>query len=148
MTNYGASIELADKMTPILNNIITALDMTISTVYDMQSSVDGFDASGLDAIRETLAQAESAHDSLVEKLKEPVSMPQPETPEPVTWTSSNFDVFTDTGTDRFTSEIQSAVDMINRLNTEQRSIAANAANTNVFSKDAVLDMVDIFITEQ
>lgn len=143
MTNYGASIQLADKMTPILNNIITSLDMTISTVYDMQSSVDGFDASGLDSIRETLAQAESAHDSLVEKLKEPVSMPQPETPEPVTWTSSNFDVFTDTGTDRFTSEIQSAVDMINRLNTEQRNIAENSANTKVFSKDAVLDMVDI-----
>lgn len=150
MTNYGASIELADKMTPILNNIISAMNMTVSTVYEMQSSVDGFDASGFDSIRETIAQAESAWDSLNEKINEPLSPARPEstpTSQPdtptVTWSSGNFDVFTNTGVDRFASEIQSAVDMINRLNTEQRNIAKNAAGTKVFSKDAVLDMVDI-----
>lgn len=140
MVNYGASIQLADNMTPILDNIITALNMTVSTVYDMQASVDGFDASGLNVITETIAQAELARDSLVEKLKEPVNIPEP---QPITWTSNNFDVFTDTGIERFESEVQSALDMVNRLTAAQRSISQTAANTSVFSKDAVLDMIDI-----
>ena len=73
MTSYGASIQLVDKMTPILDNIITALNMTISTVYDVQSSVDGFDASGFDAIRETIAQAESEMQKIQNQISENTS---------------------------------------------------------------------------
>ncbi len=70
MTNYGASIMLADKMTPILNNIISAMNMTISTVYNMQSSVDGFDASGFDSIHETIAQAETEMQQVQNEISE------------------------------------------------------------------------------
>lgn len=146
MTDYGASIQLTDKMTPILNNIIEALNMTVSSVYDMQSAVEGFDASSLNAVRDTIAQAEAAFDSFREKANEPISPNAPhETPQPqtVTWSSGNFDVFTNTGTDRFTSEAQSALNMMNQLTAKQQQIAANAQKTDVFSDTAVSDMTTI-----
>lgn len=211
MTNYGTAIQLTDKVTPILNNIISAMNMTVSTVYKMQSSVDSFNASKFDAIYDAISQAQVSLDEFRESVGEPVfvSQPQPLTLErkvpdiftntgadrlksdisdvdmmlkniiktqndittnaenikilpsqnsyenilrdsisqpveiPVTWTNTDFDVFTNTGVDRFISEIQSAVDMINRLNTAQKNISETAAETNIFSKDAVLDIVNI-----
>lgn len=140
MQNYGASIQLTDQMTPILNNIMTELDKTVSMVYNVQSSVDGFDASGFDALRETVAQANSELDLYKETINKPLSVP--DIPE-VSWQSGNFDVFTDTGAERYTAEIQSAVNMIDQLNMKQQQITQTAAQTDVFSKNAVLDMVGV-----
>lgn len=137
MTDYGASVQLTDKMTPILNSIIEALNMTVSTVYDMQSAVDGFDASSLNAVRDTIAQAETQFDSFIAEVNKPI------TPPVVTWSSGNFDVFTNTGIDRFVSESQSALNMMNQLTAKQQQIAANAQKTAVFSDTAVSDLTTI-----
>ena len=140
MVDYGASIQLTDKMTPILNNIITSLNLTVSAVYDVQASVDGFDVSRFDDIRESIALAETDLASLNEQMKEPVAPPQIPS---FTWSSGNFEVFTDTGIDRFISESQSALDMMNQLTAKQQEISSNASQTDVFSDTALSDMNNI-----
>lgn len=139
MTSYGASIQLTDNMTSVLNSVITAVNMTISTVESMQSSVDGFDASGFGVIHDAMAQAQVAVDAFHEKMQEPVKVPEPE----ITWTSSNFEVFTNTGADRFVSESQSALHYMNQLIAKQNEIAQLAANADIFPENAVKDLGSI-----
>lgn len=146
MVNYGASIQLNDRMTPILDNILSAMNMTVSTVYDMQNAVSSsIDLSSFDAVRNTIAQAEIDFNSLKETMNEPVKAPDPHGNESqsYTWSTDSFDVFTDTGVDRYTSEIQSALNMVNQLSSKQNEIAARAASSDVFSPSAVADINNI-----
>lgn len=65
MQNYGASIQLADRMTPVLTNIMNAVNMTVSSVYQLQSSVSSdFDTSSFAAINESMAQAQVLVDEI------------------------------------------------------------------------------------
>ncbi len=65
MQNYGASIQLADRMTPVLTNIMNAVNMTVSSVYQLQSSVSSdFDTSSFNAINESMAQAQVLVDEI------------------------------------------------------------------------------------
>ena len=142
MTNYGASIQLTDKMTPILNNILDALNMTVSGVYSMQSAVSAsIDTSSFDAVRDCVVGL----DELRESAKEPIKAPESSPPEPqtYTWSSGNFEVFTNTGADRFVSESQAALNMMNQLTAKQNEISAKAANTDIFPPNAVSDINSI-----
>lgn len=76
---------------------------------------------------------------------------QPEVPDPIVeqpepvripvqWQSDNLEVFTGTGVERFTQEVQSANDMLNTLNQTQSRIAETAAQTDLFPASAVSDM--------
>lgn len=65
MQNYGASIQLADRMTPVLTNIMNAVNMTVSSVYQLQSTVSSdFDTSSFNAINESMAQAQVLVDEI------------------------------------------------------------------------------------
>lgn len=75
----------------------------------------------------------------------PVDLPvEPEQPEPVQvpvhWQSDNMEVFTSTGVERFEQEVQSANNMLNTLNQTQSRIAAQAAQTDLFPDNAIVDM--------
>ena len=76
---------------------------------------------------------------------------QPEVPDPIVehpepvripvqWQSDNLEVFTGTGVERFTQEVQSANNMLNTLNQTQSRIAETAAQTDLFPASAVSDM--------
>lgn len=142
MVNYGASIQLNDRMSPILNNILNAMNMTVNSVYEMQTAVSGsVDLSSFDAIRSTIAQAEIDWNNLQEEMQKPVTASAE--PQVYTWSTDGFEVFTDTGIDRFSAEAQSAMNMMNQLSAKQSEIAARAASSDVFSPSAITDMNNI-----
>lgn len=67
MTDYGTSLVLTDRMTPILTNIINAMNMTISAARDMKSEVSkGFDSNTLDAVNASLSEASVQLEQLAE----------------------------------------------------------------------------------
>lgn len=65
MQNYGAAIQLTDRMTPVLTNIMNAVNMTVSSVYQLQeaSSVD-LNSASFSSINENLAQAQVLIDEI------------------------------------------------------------------------------------
>ena len=65
MQNYGAAIQLTDRMTPVLTNIMNAVNMTVSSVYQLQeaSSVD-LNSASFSSINENLAQAQVLLDEI------------------------------------------------------------------------------------
>lgn len=163
------SISVMDKMNSAMNNpidtseleqlraqvdeiiaAISDLDAELSDVHspsfempDINAPTDGVEVPITPTITDQ-PQIETP-----EGVKIPVNpvvgeMPEIETPPPVEvpvqWQSDNLEVFTNTGVERFQSEVQSANDMLNTLNQTQTRIAQTAANTNLFPANMVSDM--------
>ncbi len=65
MQNYGSVIQLTDRMTPVLTNIMNAVNMTVSSVYQLQeaSSVE-LNSASFSSINENLAQAQVLIDEI------------------------------------------------------------------------------------
>lgn len=150
MASIRTSIELYDAISAPLTHITNALNMTISSFEDMQATAnESFDASSLEAAREQANQATIAIERLSESMADvvqpdlvtPTTAPVQEPVEvPITWTSDNLDVFTNTGIDRFRQEVQSTNNMLNTLNNTQEQIAQQAANTDIFPENMVADL--------
>jgi tape measure domain-containing protein len=150
MASIRTSIELYDAISAPLTHITNALNMTISSFEDMQTTAnESFDASSLEAAREQANQATIAIERLSESMADvvqpdlvtPTTAPVQEPVEvPITWTSDNMDVFTNTGIDRFRQEVQSTNNMLNTLNNTQEQIAQQAANTDIFPENMVADL--------
>lgn len=149
MATIRTAIELDDNFTGILNNIVNAVNMTVSVMEQMQTTMNSpVDPSTLDGVRDYANQATIAVQELNAALQgvEPPEMPTPtpEQPEPVEvpihWQSDTMDVFTNSGVERFEQEVQSANNMLNTLNQTQTQIAATAAQTNIFPPNMVTDM--------
>lgn len=69
MQTYGASIQLNDRMTPIITNIMNAVNMTVSSVYQLHSAVaSDFDTSSFDAINESMALAQTQLDEFINDI--------------------------------------------------------------------------------
>lgn len=67
MGSISASIQLYDRMSAPLHNIMGALNMTIASMYDMQEAMStGMDTSSLDAARDSINQADAAMRQLAE----------------------------------------------------------------------------------
>ena len=67
MGSISTSIQLYDKMSAPLQNIMGALNMTIASMYDMQEAMStGMDTSSLDAARDSINQADAAMRQLAE----------------------------------------------------------------------------------
>lgn len=151
MASISASVELYDRMSAPLNSIMNALNMTISSMYDMQSTMaSDMDTSSLDATREAANQAQAAIEALNQAASRQTSpqggstdVPEPSSDPvriPVEWVTNDLDVFTGTGMDRFQQEVASTNQMLNTLSDTQNQIAQNAAGTEVFSDSALQDI--------
>lgn len=149
MATIRTAIELDDNFTGILNNIVNAVNMTVSVMEQMQTTMNSpVDPSTLDGVRDYANQATIAVQELNAALQgtEPPELPTPtpEQPEPVEvpihWQSDTMDVFTNSGVERFEQEVQSANNMLNTLNQTQTQIAETAAQTNIFPPNMVTDM--------
>ncbi len=160
MATIGTTIELTDRMTAPLHNILNALNLTISSFQDMQSTAaQDIDTSSIEAAREQINQATAALNEfeasgrsipvntppVIEPQVEPI-VPDPliDTPAPVevpvSWQSNGMDIFTNSGIERFESEIQSANTMLNTLHTTQEQIASTAAQTDIFPDNMAADL--------
>lgn len=164
MASIRSSIELQDNFTSILMNVINAVNMSVSTMEQIQSTMnEPIDTASIQGIRDQLNQATLAAQELDAAMQNidspdagvnpaPVILPvEPSSPDPlvdqpapvevpIVWHSDNLEVFTNTGAERFEMEVQSANNMLNTLNNTQAQIAARAAQTNIFPPNMVADM--------
>lgn len=165
MGSIRSSIELQDNFTNILMNVINAVNMSVSTMEQMQSVMnEPIDTAAIQGIRDQLNQATLAAQELDAAMQNvdspdagvnpaPVVLPvEPSLPPdplvdqpapvevPIEWQSNNLEVFTNSGVERFEMEVQSANNMLNTLNQTQADIAARAAQTNIFPPNMVTDM--------
>ncbi len=70
MATIRTAIELEDNFTGILNNIVNAVNMSVSVMEQMQSTMNGpVDSSTLDGIRDYANQATIAVQELNSALK-------------------------------------------------------------------------------
>lgn len=139
MATIRTAIELEDNFTGILNNIVNAVNMSVSVMEQMQSTMNGpVDSSTFDGIRDYANQATIA----VQELNSALRGTEPPEPmeAPIQWQSDTMNVFTGSGIGRFEQEVQSTNNMLNTLNQTQTRIAAQAAQTDIFSPNMVTDM--------
>lgn len=170
MGSISAAIELQDNFSSILMNIINVVNMSVSTMEQMQATMnEPVDTSSLQGMRDQLAQATVAVMELDEAMsgirspsdisvdvasapRSPVTLPvEPVFPDPlmgqpapveipVTWDMDTLEVFTGTGMGRFEQEAASANAMLEALNRTQTQIAASASRTNLFPPGMAADM--------
>jgi tape measure domain-containing protein len=161
MATIQTAIRLTDGMTAPLHNILNALNLTISGFEDMQSTISQtIDTSSLDAARKQINNATMAlHEletagqgvnikipSVINPVIEPIA-PDPlidaPAPVPVTWVLDDFDIFTNTGMERYTDEVNAVNDALNRVKTNQADLVNSASQLNLTTNiDAINNQID------
>ena len=130
-----------------------ALDFLKTNPFDLDSSVAEAQIKAMSDALDGLTEKQQNLDAVMGNapsqavnvdVNPVVPDPLVETPAPVQvpveWQSDSLEVFTNTGVERFQSEIQSVNSMMNTLNETQNRIAAQAGNTNIFPQNMVADM--------
>lgn len=152
MASISASIELYDRMSAPLYAITNAMNMTISSMRDMQSTMGtDMDTSSLDATIDAVNEANAAVARLNESFdrmgtpgtggSEPTPTPSTDPVQvPVEWVTNDLDVFSNSGIDRFEQEVTATNQMLTTLSDRQNQIAQNAAGTDIFSDNAMQDI--------
>lgn len=142
MAGIQTSIELNDQFSSVLYSIIGSVNLAVSSMYDMQESMNAdIDTGSLEAARDEINQATAAIVQMNEALSSQVTPEIPSvSPEPVeipvTWNTDGLDVFIGTGIDRFEQEVQSTNSMLEQLSSTQDAIAKQAYSTNIFPPEA------------
>lgn len=153
MASISASVELYDRMSAPLISIMNAMNMTISSMRDMQSTMGtDMDTSSLDAATQAANQTQAAMEALNQSMHTggqtpgtggSESTPTPSTDPvqvPVEWVTNDLDVFSNSGIDRFEQEVTATNQMLTTLSDRQNQIAQNAAGTDIFSDSAMQDI--------
>jgi len=145
-------IELHDGFSNVINGILNAVNMTVSAMEDMQSTMSAdVDTGSIQGIRDELTQATIAANELDAALQSmniintdsmpvvpnaPGGNPMLDRPQIQPNGPPELEVFTDTGVDRFRQEVQSANIMLEQLCSTQNDIARQAYNTDIISPEA------------
>lgn len=144
MGSIRSSIELQDNFTNILMNVINAVSMSVSTMEQMQSVMNGsIDTSAIQGIRDQMNQATIAAqqlDAAMQNMSEP-QMQEPPTPS---WVNqSTIQVSTNTGIGRLTDEMDSLNQMSEEVFRCQQRINDQALNMDILPRNASWDINDI-----
>ena len=153
MASISASVELYDRMSAPLMSIMNAMNMTISSMRDMQSTMGtDMDTSSLDAATQAANQAQAAMEALNQSMhtggqtpstggSEPTPTPSTDPVQvPVEWVTNDLDIFSNSGIDRFEQEVTATNQILTTLSDRQNQIAQNAAETDIFSDSAMQDI--------
>ena len=102
MAGISSSIQLADRMTPVLQSITTAMNMMVSSYSAAQVAAEaGFNPTQAVAMQQAVASASAELIQYQEELERIQNTPI-KAPEPPTWDSaSGQQVFMTSGTERF-----------------------------------------------
>lgn len=138
MGGIRTAIELQDNFTGILYQVIDSVNLGISAMEDLHSTMDSpVDASAFQGARDSINQATMS----VQELMAAMDRVEPTDIAPaVSWQSPAVEVFGGSGTDRFQQEVQSANAMLQQLSTTQDAIARQAFNTSIFPPEAVQNL--------
>lgn len=152
MATIRTAIELEDRMSEVLGNVINTVQMTVSAIERMNGNLDKpIEASYFNGIRENIASTAVDLQNLSEKIERvrdkaeapiesvPAAAVQPVS-APIHWQSDSLNVFTNTGIERFRQEIQSTETMLHKISESQLNIAANSEQTSVFPAAMTKDM--------
>lgn len=147
--SISSTIELQDKMTAPLLNMVGALNQIISS-FEVIDDVSAIDTSSIEKAAQTLRGASielSKLDSLTAQPKvEPIirdnfNAPTEPIELPIKWdSSSNIDVFTNSGVERFEQEISSANSLLDSIVDNQQRISNQAKNTDLFPNNMINDV--------
>ncbi len=166
MASIMTSIELQDRFSTVVYSMINAANLSISAMYDMREAVEAdIDTAALAGAKDQLDDATLAARQLQEAMREagqagrdigsqqvskgyipvePVfkerNLPSEPVQIPVEWKMDDFPVFTGTGIERFTQEIQNADQMLSQLCDTQQAIVQQAENMTIFSPEAQMDL--------
>lgn len=149
MATIQSTIELYDSFSPVLHNVMDAVNLTIASVEHMQQSLGtNMDMTSLDGAVESIHQAEAAMAAMNEQMANHsnanINIPTPEPVQvPVHWQVDNMEIFTNTGVERFQQEAQSANAMLNVLSQTQARITATAGNMDILPPQASIDMMEM-----
>lgn len=148
MSGVRTSIELQDNFTNILMNVISAVNMSVSTMEQMQSVMsEPIDTAGIQGIQDQLNQATIATQELSAAMKSVESPAAGMSAVPVQlpisqeWQSfEGPEVFTNTGLERTEQEIASVNSLLRQLGDTQYGITQQANESEVLSPQAAYDV--------
>ena len=146
-------IELNDRFSPVIYNIIDAVNLTCASMAEMQAVMNtSVDTAMMDGAIEQINQATMAMREFEEQVAGSSAVPSaspvdtPSAPnnqpviEPTLWQSDRLEVFTNTGMERFEQEIQSANQMLMDLNETQNQIQQTAGTIDILPDNALTDI--------
>lgn len=143
MSGIATSIQLNDRMSPVLYSITSAMSMMLSSFSAAQvASESAINTAQWEAAAQQVYNASAAVMQYQEELEriqnKPVSTPEP------TWSQSiEPTVFTNTGAERFSAEYQSANQMAQQLYQTQQAISTRAQQMRVTPPGMLNDMASI-----
>lgn len=140
IATINSTIALQDSFSGVLNGIVSAVNLSVSAIQDMQDTMsNSVNMASIDGARENLNQATIAAQELEATMQKINDSPTIS----VQWQSDNLEVFDSSGAERFQQEIQSANNMLTTLNNIQSKIAQQAAQTKLFPANMVSDLGNI-----
>lgn len=131
MAGISTSIQLADRMTPVLRSITNSMNIMLNSFHTANAAASAaFDTASMVAAQREIANASAELTRYQEELdrvsRTPVVVPE------ATWASASTpQVFMNTGAERFAVELQSANQMAQRLSQAQQEISAQARSLRV-----------------
>lgn len=129
MAGVSTSIQLNDRMTPVLQSITNSMNIMLNSFHAAQRATGtAFETAAMAEAQREIASASAELARYQEGLERASRTPPPEPRwEPV----STPQVFMNTGIERFTAEMQSANQMAQQLHRTQQQISAQARGMNV-----------------
>lgn len=153
MAGISASIDIIDHMTPILNNITSAMNIMLGAMESTQMATEtGFDASAIAGVRDEIFSAESAliqYQEQLDKIRKKNRLPVPDVPvtsdaiRDFSWKSSAMPVFTNSGAERFQYEMNEVNSSMQSILQTQARISGQAMNMRVMPSGMMNDMAGI-----
>lgn len=169
MASISTTIQLYDKVSAPINNMISALDNMCGAYEKIEKRIgSGFDVSSIETARQAIASASRQIADLGEGVEIPVNtdIPNPVVPEPapievpvdpdvpspivtdvpepveipIEWQADNMEVFTSSGVERFEQEIQSANSLMQTLQMNQERVQQSASKMDILPDNAVNDI--------
>jgi len=148
MGGIMTGIQLQDRFTQPILNLVSSVNLAVSAMEDMSRAVGAdVDTSSIQRARDCLNQAAAAATAFNTDLENMRAVPSTRRPEPVQqdirWRSNTMPVFTGTGMERFQQEIRQTDEMLGRLNDRQARINIAASNLDILPAGAVQDITGI-----
>ncbi len=146
MGSIRTAIELQDNFTGIMMNIINAVNLSVSTMQQMQETMNhSMDTTSIEGIRNHLNQATIAAQQLSAAMQNvKTSTPDVSSQDQPQWQSyKGLEVFTSTGAERFEQEISSVNSMMERLSNTQYKITQQSNELTVLSPQAAYDIQNV-----
>ena len=135
------SLELHDNFSATIHNIIESVNLSVRTMEDLHQSVSTpLDLSALDDVRNSINQAtmeiQKLDDAFTKVNSESIDAPKIDND----WVSPNFEVFINSGVDRFNQEILSTNNILKKLNESQMKISNTASQIDIFPDAMIADI--------